>query len=311
MKPTLIVLAAGIGSRYGGMKQLDPVGPGGELLIEYSIYDALQSGFERVVFLINRAIEEPFRDRVGHHIERCCDTVYAFQRLDDLPAGVTIPPDRQKPWGTAHAVWTCRHLVDSPFAVINADDFYGRSAYGSISQHLAAAAEDEFGQGRDYRYCMVGYRLADTLTEHGTVARGICTVGPGGTLVNIRERTHIKRWGSGARFTEDGETWIPLPLDTPVSMNAWGFMPSLFAELEARFPLFLVANRDNLLQAEFFVPDVVAELVREGLATVQVLPAQDRWYGVTYREDRPELSRAIQGMIERGIYPSRLWHSRP
>lgn len=304
MRSTLIVLAAGIGSRYGGLKQIDPVGPGGELLIEYSVYDALRAGFERVVFVINDAIEEPFRERIGRKVERCCDTAYAFQRLDDLPPGFQVPAGRQKPWGTAHAVWTCRRLVDTPFAVINADDFYGRSSYEAVWRHLAAAAE----QGRSHDYCLVGYRLADTLTEHGHVARGICSVAPDGTLVDIHERIHIERHGDAARFTEDGQTWVPLALDTPVSMNIWGFMTSLFAELEVRLPRFLAAHGDDL-KAEFFVPEVVGELVREGRASVQVLPTHDRWYGVTYQQDRPELSRAVEGMIERGIYPARLWEA--
>jgi NDP-sugar pyrophosphorylase family protein len=301
-KPTLIVLAAGMGSRYGGLKQIEPVGPSGELIIDYSIYDALQAGFGTVVFVINEDIEEVFRRTIGQRIERRCETLYVFQKLD-VPSGFSLPPGRVKPWGTAHATLSCRSVVHTPFAVINADDFYGRSAYQALSAHLAGT-QDRAGQGD---HCMVGYPLENTLTEHGHVARGICTVDPQGYLVEIHERTRISRFDGAIRYTEDGQHWVDVPRDTTASMNIWGFTPDLFDELEARFPLFLEANRHNLLKAEFFLPEVVGDLIREKRATVKVLPANDRWFGVTYQEDRSRVKQAIQNLIRGGVYPERLW----
>lgn len=305
-KPTLIVMAAGIGSRYGGggLKQIDPVGPNGEVIMEYSVYDALRAGFGRVVFVIKEEMEDAFRAKLGRAIERQCDVAYAFQRLDDVPEGFQVPPERVKPWGTAHATLTARHVVDTPFAVINADDFYGRASFQVLGDYLRGARDRD----RGYDYCMVGFVLRNTLTDHGYVSRGICTVDDEGFLVSVRERTRIEKAGEDAKYTEDGgETWVEIPGDGVASMNMWGFTPGLFSELEARFLLFLQRNGDNVLKAEYFLPDFVGALVGEGRATVRVLPTDERWFGVTYVEDKPRIQQAIQALIGQGVYPENLW----
>lgn len=302
-EPTLVVMAAGIGSRYGGLKQTEPVGPNGEIMIEYSIYDALNAGFGKVVFVIKQDIEEAFRERVGKTIEKQCETIYVFQQVEDVPEGFEVPPDRQKPWGTGHATLSCRNVVHSPFAVINADDFYGRSSYQTLCHYLRSARD------RDgvYDYCMVGYVLENTLTEHGHVARGVCTVDEDGFLVEIRERTRIEKFGEIVKYTEDAETWVEIPGESVVSMNMWGFTPSLFLELEVRFPQFLQENRDNIQKAEYFLPDVVGDLIRENKARVRVLSTNERWFGVTYKQDKPRVRQAIRGLIRCGVYPENLW----
>ena len=302
-EPTLVVMAAGIGSRYGGLKQTDPVGPNGEIIIDYSIYDALNAGFGKVVFVIKKDVEEAFRERVGRTIEKRCETTYVFQKIEDVPEGFEVPPGRQKPWGTGHATLSCKNVVHSPFAVINADDFYGHSSYQTLCDYLRSA------QDRDgvYNYCMVGYALKSTLTEHGHVARGVCTVDEDGFLVEIRERTRIEKFGEIVKYTKDGETWIEIPGESVVSMNMWGFTPSLFLELEARFPQFLQKNSDNIQKAEYFLPDVVGDLIKEKKASVKVLSTNERWFGVTYKQDKPRAKQAIRDLIRRGIYPENLW----
>jgi len=301
--PTLVVMAAGIGNRYGGLKQIDPVGPNGEIIIDYSIYDALNAGFGRVVFVITEDIEEAFREKVGRTIEKRCETTYVFQKIEDVPGGFEVPPGRQKPWGTGHATLSCRNVVHSPFAVINADDFYGRSSYQTLGDYLRSA-QDRDGM---YDYCMVGYVLKNTLTEHGHVARGVCTVSQDGYLAEIHERRRIERFGEIAKYTEDGENWIEIPKGSVVSMNMWGFTPSLFSELEARFPQFLQKNSDSIQKAEYFLPDVVGDLLKEKRATVKVLATNERWFGVTYQQDKPRVKRAIRDLIRRGVYPEKLW----
>jgi len=301
--PTLVVMAAGIGNRYGGLKQIDPVGPNDEIIIDYSIYDALNAGFGKVIFVITKEIEEAFRERVGRTIEKRCETTYVFQKIEGVPEGFEVPPGRQKPWGTGHATLSCRNVVHSPFAVINADDFYGRSSYQTLCDYLRSAQD----RGSMYDYCMVGYVLKNTLTEHGHVARGVCTVDQDGFLVKIRERTRIERFGESVRYTEDGETWVEIPGESVVSMNMWGFTPSLFLELEARFRHFLQGNRDNIQKAEYFLPDVIGDLIRENKARVRVLSTNERWFGVTYKQDRPRVKRAIRDLIRQGAYPENLW----
>ncbi len=302
-KPTLIVMAAGIGRRYGGLKQIDPVGPRGEIIIDYSIYDALNAGFGKVVFVIKKDIEEAFRERVGKTIEKQCETTYVFQQVEDVPEGFEVPPDRQKPWGTGHATLSCRSVVHSPFAVINSDDFYGRSSYQTLCNYLKNA------QDRDgvYDYCMVGYVLENTLTEHGHVARGVCTVSQDGYLAEVHERTRIEKFGEVAKYTEDSENWIEMPKGSVVSMNMWGFTLSLFSELEVRFPQFLQKNSDNIQKAEYFLPDVVGDLLKEKKATVKVLATNERWFGITYQQDKPRVKQAIRDLIRRGVYPENLW----
>jgi dTDP-glucose pyrophosphorylase len=293
--PTLVVLAAGAGSRYGGLKQIEPVGPNGEIILDYSIYDALRARFGKVVFIIKKEIEEVFRERVGRKIERQCETAYVFQDLEDLPPGFNVPPGRVKPWGTAHATLSCREVVHSPFAVVNADDYYGRDAFQKISNFLSQA-EDKDGL---LNYCMVGYILNNTLTEHGHVARGVCKVDDQGFLEDIDERTHIEIMGNQVKYTEDGETWFELPKDSIASMNIWGFTPSIFQELEWRFTQFLEENSCNLEKAEYFLPYLIKILIKENRAAVQVLSTDERWFGVTYQEDK--------AMVQQGVYPENLW----
>jgi dTDP-glucose pyrophosphorylase len=300
---TLVVLAAGIGRRYGGLKQIEPIGPSGEIIVDYSVYDALRTGFERVVFVIRPEIEKAFRERVGRSVEQRCETHYVFQILEDVPAGFRVPPARQKPWGTAHATLACKDAVDGPFAVVNADDFYGRAAYQALANHLQGPVD---GNGLD-AYCVVGYRLEDTLTDHGHVARGVCAVDRNDNLIEIHERTRIEKHGPGARYTEDQEQWFELPPGTTVSMNSWGFMPSLFGELELRFRRFLGQDPETLATAELYLPNVVNELIREGRATVKVLATKARWFGVTYRQDLPRVQAGIRDLISQGVYPENLW----
>jgi UTP-glucose-1-phosphate uridylyltransferase len=304
-KPTIVVMAAGIGSRYGGLKQIDPIGPNGEIIIDYSIYDALNAGFRKVVFVIKEDIEEAFRARMSLTVEQHCETTYVLQALDDLPDDFQVPPARIKPWGTGHAILSCRNAVDSPFAVINADDFYGPSSYQTLYRHLY-----ENRDRVDHRnYCMVGYVLENTLTEHGHVARGVCTVDHDGYLVEITELTRIEKSGEVARYAQDDERWVEITNESIVSMNMWGFTPSLFSELQSRFPRFLRENGNNIDRAEFYLPSVVGDLVREKRATVKVLPTNERWFGVTYRQDRPQVRQAIRTLIRRCVYPKDLWGS--
>lgn len=281
-KTTLVVMAAGMGSRFGGLKQMEPVGPGGEALLDYSAYDARRAGFDKVVFIIKKDIEHDFRSLVGSRIEKHMDVQYVFQTTDNLPAG------RTKPWGTGHAVLCCRDAVKTPFAVINADDYYGRHAYGNLHAHLV--------QAEGFDYAMVGFELGKTLTENGTVARGVCEVSDG-LLQSITERTKIKDF---AYTEDDGATWIALPEDTVVSMNLWGFTPTIFDVLEEGFAAF--RKEGDPMKGEYFLPSAVDGLLRAGRATVRVLPNPDRWYGMTYREDLETVRAAIKKMTEDGLY---------
>ena len=302
---TLVVMAAGIGSRYGGLKQIDPVGPNGEIVIDYSIYDALRAGFDKVVFIIRREIEDAFRRQVGRTVEGRVETAYVFQELTPLPEGFHLPPERTKPWGTGHAILCAKDEVATPFAAVNADDYYGRTAFGSMAAHMRKAADTP----AFYDYAMVGYILENTLSEHGHVARGVCAADPEGCLVDVCERLELRRFEDGVRYTENGRDWIDIPADSIVSMNIWGFTPSIFGELEARFPVFLKANESSIIKAEFLIPEVVGSLVREKKARVKVLPNHERWYGVTYPEDRPRVQTALRGLIAQGHYPEDLWGS--
>ncbi len=303
VNPTLIVMAAGIGQRYGGIKQIEPVGPYNATLLNYAVYDALRAGFGKVVFVINQAIEEAFRERFGTTIEQHCDVAYVLQRLTDLPPGFALPPERQKPWGTGQAVLACRAVVDGPFAAVNADDFYGRAAFFALSEYLHRAED----HGGAHNYCMVGYVLENTITEHGHVTRGVCTVDDDGFLVHIRERARIERRGASIAYTEDGTAWIDIPAQTTVSMNCWGFTQSFFEELERAFPLFLQDNTANINKAEFLLPNIVGDLVQEKRARVKVLTSDEQWFGMTYKADRPRVQQAIRTLINAGVYPERLW----
>ena len=303
-KPALVVLAAGMGSRYGGMKQLDPVGNHGQLIIDYSIYDAYRAGFDTVVFIIKKEFEELFRSAIGDRIASYMNVKYAYQRADDLPEGYRLPADRVKPWGTAHAVMAARDVLDGPFAVINADDYYGVSAFRMVYDFLTTTQDDP----RCHNYCLVGYLLKNTVTENGSVSRGVCQV-ENGYLVDICERTRIEKTAGGARFTEDGgATYRPMDPESLVSMNLWGFPRRMVEELWARFPVFLEKTmRENPLKGEFFLPFAVNDLLTEKKARVQVLSSRDQWYGVTYQEDKPMVSAALRKMAEEEFYPTPLW----
>ena len=305
-KPVLVIMAAGMGSRYGGLKQLDPVGNHGQLIIDYSIYDARRAGFDTVIFVIKEENEADFRACIGDRVSKVMDVKYAFQRKDDLPEGYAVPEGRAKPWGTAQAALAARELVHGPFAIINADDYYGPEAYQLIYDYLCAHPDGEL-----YEYAMVGYLLKNTVTENGSVARGVCTVDGEHILRDIVERTAIEKDGDDARFTEDGGgSWTALPGNTTVSMNMWGFTRSFLDEALARFPAFLdKALAENPAKAEYFLPTVVEQLIGEDKARVRVLVSEDKWYGVTYREDKPTVVAAIAEKTKAGLYPDRLWEA--
>lgn len=299
---TLVVLAAGIGSRYGGLKQIDPIGPGGEAVLDYSVFDARRAGFGRVVFVIRRDIEATFRSVLGGRFEDRLEVRYAFQELDMLPAGQTVPPDRRKPWGTGHALLCAAEATDGPCAVINADDFYGAESFRALADFLTHPPADA---ERDI-YAMVGFQLHRTLSEHGTVARGVCRTDAEGFLTEVEELTAIERTPEGARNREPDGSSRPLTGREIVSLNCWGFTPSIFAHLCRQFGVFLEENRDHP-KAEFYIPSAVNELLREGQALVKVLPTTAQWLGVTYREDRPLVIEGIRALIRAGDYPERLW----
>lgn len=304
-KPVLVVMAAGMGSRYGGLKQIDPVGPNGEIIIDYSLYDAQKAGFETVVFIIKKEIEKDFKESIGQRIPEGMNAVYVFQATDDLPQGYSVPQGRIKPWGTAHAVCAARDVIDSSFVVINADDYYGRNAFKVVYDYLANS------KGGDvYDFAMVAYELENTLTENGYVSRGVCMTDANDVLLNVTEHTHIEKddvWG--AKFTEDGgTTWNPLAPDTLVSMNMWGFTADFVKEAWSGFPDFLDnAIETNPLKGEYYLPSVVTKLIDSGKATVKVLHSADKWYGVTYKEDKPKVVKALKNMHENGMYPDNMW----
>ena len=286
---TLVVMAAGMGSRFGGLKQMEPISADGRVLLDFSVYDAKKAGFTKIVFVIKEAIAEDFINIVGKRIEKMIDVEYVYQELNKLPEGFTCPETREKPWGTAHAILCCKDAVKEPFAVVNADDYYGRSAFEKIYNELIENEND---------YCMAGFRLKNTLTENGTVARGVCVV-KDDCLESVTERTKIN---NDCQFTEDdGATWTQLAPETLVSMNLWGFKPDLFAYLEKGFKEFLEENI-NEPKKEYFLPLIVTELIESGTKKVKVLAAEDKWYGVTYKEDKPQVVAAIEEMIAKGYY---------
>lgn len=299
-KPVLVVMAAGMGSRYGGLKQIDPVGNHGQLIIDYSVYDARRAGFETVVFIIKRENEADFRAAIGDRLSRIMDVRYAFQDLNDLPEGYTLPEGREKPWGTTHAVLAARDILDGPFAVLNADDYYGPQAFRLIYDYLSHAGDDS-------EYAMVSYLLGNTVTEFGSVTRGVCEVNEDGFLTDIVERKGIEKTEDGARVPVDGQ-WLQLPASTVVSMNFWGFPAGFLQEAERMFPEFLTKRVPaDPMKSEFLLPGTVGELVEGGQARVRVLKSEDQWYGVTYREDKPSVVNAMREMTEAGLYPDDLW----
>lgn len=301
--PVLVVLAAGMGSRYGGLKQIDPVGNHGEAILDYSIFDAYEAGFRTAVILIKEAIREDFMATVGKRLAKSpMEIRYAYQELSKLPEGYAVPEGRVKPFGTGHAVICAGEEVgDAPFAVINADDYYGKAAFKTIFEFLS-------GSHDPYGYCMVGYRLDKTVTENGSVARGVCATDEKGNLLGITERTRIEKYDGGIHFTEDGQTWQDLAPDTIVSMNLMGFQPSFLREAKSRFPAFLdKALKENPLKGEYFLPSIVQQLLSEGKATMKVLTSPDQWYGVTYAADKPVVVKALADMAKEGLYPQPLF----
>ena len=299
-EPTLVIMAAGMGSRFGGLKQMTPVDEEGHFIIDFSLYDAYQAGFRRVAFIIKREIEQTFRETIGARMEKWFHVDYVYQELDRLPEGFAVPKGRRKPWGTAHAVACCRGVVEGPFAVINSDDFYGRGAYEAIYRFLTE-------NKAPHHYAMLGYQLRNTVTEFGSVARGVCHV-QDGLLLDITERTKIFKRGQDAAYTEDGETFVPLSGDSLVSMNFWGFTPEILDEIWAAFPAFLAENLPvNPEKCEFYLPTFVGSRLAEGKVRVRVLPCMETWHGVTYKEDLDSVKAAIGQLKREGKYPARLW----
>lgn len=298
--PTLVVLAAGLGSRYGGIKQMDPVGPSGEFVLDYSIYDAWRAGFRQVVLVIRPELGQPLREHFGDHLDGRLDVSYVCQDLGDLPEGFSLPADRRKPWGTGHAVWSARKAVFTPFGVINADDFYGSRAYASLAGFLSSE------RCNSETFCMVAYQLANTLSDYGTVSRGICRADADGFLLSVTERTAIEKTGDAARFRDDSGQWQTLSGDELASLNLWGFAPEVFPNLEQLFAEFLRARGDDP-KAEFFIPTVVDTLITRGIARTAVLETDERWFGMTYREDRERVIANVAQLIRDGVYPAPLW----
>lgn len=300
MKPTLFVLAAGMGSRYGGLKQLDGVGPSGETIMDYSIFDAIKAGFGKLVFVIRKSFEADFREKIVKKYEKIVPVEVVFQELDNLPEGVLPNPERVKPWGTNHAVMMGKDVIHEPFAVINADDFYGADGFQVISDFLTALKDSE------NRYCMVGYRVGNTLSESGTVARGVCETDADGNLTGVVERTQVMRIDGVVKYKDENDNWVEIADNTPVSMNMWGFTPDYFKHSDEFFIDFLKTNADNI-KAEFFIPLLVNHLAVNGISTVKVLDTTSQWFGVTYADDRAGVVAKLQELVDDGEYPSPLW----
>lgn len=302
-KPVLVILAAGMGSRYGGLKQIDPVDEEGHKIIDFSIYDAMRAGFQKVVFIIKQENEADFRSCVGDAVSKFMEVEYVFQDLQKVPEGFQIPEGRVKPWGTAHAILCCKDTVVEPFAVINADDYYGRSAFQTLFDFLTTHKD-----GEKFTYANVGYELGNTLTENGSVARGCCVTDDQDYLLTIAERTQIEKTEDGAAYTEDGLDYTPIALDTPVSMNMWGFTPSIMNELETAVNTFFAEEVEkNPLKSECFLPIEIDKLLKKDVATVKVLSSKDKWFGVTYKEDKPFVVESIANLKKQGVYPDKLW----
>lgn len=303
MKPTLLLLAAGMGSRYGGLKQLDGLGPNGETIMDYSIYDAIQAGFGKIVWVIRKDFENDFREKILSKYEGHVPCELCFQSLEDLPEGFTVPEGRVKPWGTNHAVLMANDVIKEPFCVINCDDFYNRDCFKVIGKYLS-----ELPEGAKNTYAMVGFRVGNTLSDNGTVARGICSKDEKGNLTTVVERTEIERRDGEIKYKDDDGQWVATPENTPVSMNVWGFTPDYFEYSESFFKEFLAdpENQKNL-KAEFFIPLMVNKLINEGTATVKVLDTTSKWFGVTYSADRPSVVEKIQNLVDTGVYPNKLF----
>jgi dTDP-glucose pyrophosphorylase len=301
MKPTLLILAAGIGSRYGGLKQLDQIGPSGETIIDYSIYDALQAGFGKVIFIIKEAIEDDFKEAFVERLKDKVEIDYVFQETWMVPEGITIPDGRSKPWGTGHAVLMADGKISGPFAVINGDDFYGRGAFQTLADYYRG-----WTSARENDYCMVGYRVANTLSEFGAVSRGVCQPDDADFLMDVVERTHIERTDSGIAYKDQDGNFIPIEDNTIVSMNFWGFTPSFFSHLKSGFEAFIKKNANDP-KSEFYIPSMVNSLIKSKQATVKILSCDEQWFGMTYKEDRLSVIKSIRTLVQNGIYPENLW----
>ena len=303
-QPTLVIMAAGMGSRYGGLKQVDRITEAGEIILDFSLYDAMMAGFSRAVFIIREEHRELFRELVDERAGRFMDIEYAYQKLDDIPEGFEIPEGREKPWGTGHAVLSCRNLIKGPFAVINADDYYGPGSFASVYEYLSENRDDD-----KYSFCMAGYQLKNTVTENGHVSRGVCETDDKGFLRKVTERTKIMKDSGTIAYTEDdGSTWVTLDPDTVVSMNFWGFSAALMDEMKLEFPHELEKILEtNPLKGEYYLPFAADRLVQEGKARVKVITSPDKWYGVTYKEDKEDVQNALQAMKDKGMYPEKLW----
>ena len=298
---TLVILAAGMGSRYGGLKQIDPITEGGEFIIDFSIFDAVKAGFDKVVFIIKEENYDAFRDTVGARVEPYIKVEYAFQSLEKIPAGFSVPEGRVKPWGTSHALLCAEEFVDDNFAVINADDFYGRDAFAKLAEHLKAIEKTSTN------YCMIGYILRNTLTENGTVSRGRCETDENGMLTSITELTKIKTCGSDAEYLNDNGEWEPLSGDTVVSMNCWGLTPAIFGELKSGFANFLSSEKGSEMKSEYYLPGAVDEMMKAGECDVKVYSTTASWYGVTYSEDKEGVKASLRALMDNGEYPHKLW----
>lgn len=304
MDKTLVILAAGMGSRYGGLKQIDPVGPNNSIIIDYSVYDAVKAGFNKIVFIIKKENLELFKEVIGDNVAKHVKVEYVFQSTDVLPEGFTAPEDRVKPWGTAHALYCCKGVVNEPFVVINSDDFYGSGAFSRLSKWID---ETEFTTA-PYKFAMAGYYLKNTLTDNGTVSRGVCEVNENGQLVDVVERTKIQRVNGVVSYTEDGEEWFELPEEAFASMNCWCFMPELIDEIEKYFIEFLSTEvKENPLKSEFYIPLLVRDMLAAKKCTVDVIETDDKWFGVTYKEDKPDVVKSITALVNEGKYPEKLW----
>lgn len=302
-KPALIIMAAGMGSRFGGLKQVTPLGPSGELIIDYSIHDAMEAGFERIVFVIKHQIEDVFKELIGNRIEKLIQTDYVFQELDELPEGYSIPEGRVKPYGTAHAVWCCRDIVKGPFMVINSDDYYGKDCFKLIYNFITKPINDGIKH-----LCMAGYILENTLTENGSVSRGVCEIDENNKIISIAERTKIAIRDGEPMFTEDdGETWTALDRKSYVSMNCWGYPADMFDIFDKELRIFLDNISSNPLKGEFFLPIMADKMTKEGIADITVLPVSDKWFGVTYAEDKPKVMAALKDLADKGVYAQKLW----
>ena len=303
-QPTLVIMAAGMGSRYGGLKQVDRITEAGEIILDFSLYDAMMAGFSRAVFIIREEHRELFRELVDERAGRFMDIEYAYQKLDDIPEGFEIPEGREKPWGTGHAVLSCRNLIKGPFAVINADDYYGPGSFASVYEYLSENRDDD-----KYSFCMAGYQLKNTVTENGHVSRGVCETDDKGFLRKVTERTKIMTDSGTIAYTEDdGSTWVTLDPDTVVSMNFWGFSAAMMDEMKKEFPHELEKILEtNPLKGEYYLPFAADRLVQEGKARVKVITSPDKWYGVTYKEDKEDVQNALQAMKDKGMYPEKLW----